>query len=257
MWYKTISYTINENGIATIFLPRLVHCTAGASSPTQDLTALLARIAADPEIRTVILAGEPQAAPASNAQLEGASEDLTRQVKEVNRLTVALVELPKPVIAAVSGLPAHLGLPIALAADIAIASSETEFSVPAFFPLETFPDIGTTYLFPRLIGKAKAKEILFTHQRIAAQEALQLGLVSQVVQPEEVLETAYALAEKIVQGPPFLFRLAKRMINHCDEIDLHAALHMEDLSQRLFQASTAQGEHLPMTSEKQPVDPTG
>lgn len=70
MWYKTISYTINENGIATIFLPRLVHCTAGASSPTQDLTALLARIAADPEIRTVILAGETRRRPPATRSLK-------------------------------------------------------------------------------------------------------------------------------------------------------------------------------------------
>lgn len=234
---KTISYTVDEKGIAVITLSYPETPAAMSTPSVQEMTDLLGMMEQAREIRAVIIISEsPREGPETDwtdlDRRNNSALSFYHQLEEANRFAVTLADLNKPVIAAFNGPATGIGLSIALAADLAIVSTKTNFS-ELLDHVGLIPDIGGTYLLPRLVGKAKAKEILFTHHRITAQEALQLGLVSQVVSPDEVLSTAYGLAEKIVQGPPFAFSVAKRMINHCDEIDIHAALHMEALSQTL------------------------
>lgn len=235
MAHRTISYTVDEKGIAVITLACPATPAATSTPFLQELTDLLGMMEHAREIRAVILMSESPCGctEADWTGLERSSSPaFYHQLEDANRFAVALADLNKPVIAAFDGPATGIGLSIALAADLAIVSTKTNFS-ELLDHVGLIPDIGGTYLLPRLVGKAKAKEILFTHHRITAQEALRLGLVSQVVSPDAVLPTAYGLAEKIVQGPPFAFSVAKRMINRCYEIDIHAALHMESLSQTL------------------------
>ena len=149
-----------------------------------------------------------------------------------NRFTVALAELPKPVIAAVNGAATGAGMNVALAADIAIASDKAKFS-EIFGNVGLVPDVGGTYLLPRVVGRSKAKEIVMTYRMISAQEALALGIVTQVVPDEELDSVVTDLARKISEGPTFALALGKKLINRSFEMDIRAALDMECMAQSL------------------------
>lgn len=115
-----------------------------------------------------------------------------------------------PVIMAVNGITAGAGLGLCLAGDIRIASTEARFSA-IFVRRGLSPDTGTTYFLPRIIGTARALEMMFTGDMVDAAEALKLGLVSRVVEPPDLMATALALAERIASGPSIAIELAKKL----------------------------------------------
>src|SRR5881275_2314899 len=115
---------------------------------------------------------------------------------------------------------------LALGCDIRLASTAAKFT-QAFVKRGLHPDWGGTYFLPRLVGMAKACELIFTGEVIDAQEALRLGIVSAVVPPEQLMPTVYELAGKIASGPPIAIRLAKRALYHSVDVDLRAALEFE------------------------------
>jgi 2-(1,2-epoxy-1,2-dihydrophenyl)acetyl-CoA isomerase len=139
-------------------------------------------------------------------------------------------DAPQPIIAAVNGAAAGAGMNLALACDIRLASSAAKFS-QAFVKRGLHPDWGGTYFLPRIVGMAKAAELIFTGALIDAAEALRLGIVSQVLAPEELLPAAQALARAIAAGPPIAIRLAKRGLYRNAESDLRTALEYETFAQ--------------------------
>jgi 2-(1,2-epoxy-1,2-dihydrophenyl)acetyl-CoA isomerase len=145
---------------------------------------------------------------------------------------LALRDAPKPVIAAVNGAAAGAGFNIALCCDIRLASTAAKFS-QAFVKRGLHPDWGGTYFLPRVVGVAKACELIWTGDVIAAEQALRLGIVSAVHPPEELLPATYALARKIADGPPIAIRLSKRAIYHSLETDLRKALEFETYAQNI------------------------
>ena len=237
MDYKTISYDLDDKGIAIITLNRPKALNAVSGPMFEELTNVLEIIAASSEVRAVILTGEGRAFCAGGDLAEmqqgyGGNAGFYHHMERANRCTAALVELNKPVIAAVNGVATGAGMNLVLACDIAIASNKVKFS-EIFGNVGLVPDVGGTWLLSRVVGRAKAKEIVFSYRMIEAQEALELGLVSRLVEPDQVMEAAYALAEKIAQGPTFAFAMAKAMIDRSYETDLRTALQMEALSQAL------------------------
>ena len=137
-----------------------------------------------------------------------------------------------PVIAAVNGAAAGAGMNLALGCDIRLASTAAKFT-QAFVKRGLHPDWGGTYFLPRLVGMAKACELIFTGEIIDAQEALRLGIVNAVYAPEELMPAAYELARKIASGPPVAIRLAKRALYHSEETDLRGALEFETFAQNV------------------------
>ena len=138
----------------------------------------------------------------------------------------------KPIIAAVNGAAAGAGMNLALACDMRIASSAAKFS-QAFVKRGLHPDWGGTYFLPRVVGTAKACELIFTGDTIDAAQALELGIVNAVVAPEALLPETCKLARKIAAGPPVAIQLAKRAIYHNQEVDLRAALEFETFAQNV------------------------
>lgn len=238
---KTLSVTVDQEGIALLTLSRPEMLNALTGAMFQELHEKLQELEASKEVRAVLLTGEGRGFCAGLdlgelKEMYQRQEAFYRHLEAANQLIVLLAELDKPVVAAVNGIAAASGMNIALAADIVVASTEATFS-QSFGHIGLIPDVGGTYLLPRIVGVSKAKEIIFTDRKIDAKEARSLGIVHQLVEPDEVMNTAYAAARKLASGPSFAFSVAKKMLGRCNGMDVHTALHMEALSQALVSNS--------------------
>ena len=237
--YKCLLYEVKD-GIATLTLNRPERLNALGDTLRDDLQDAVTRASSDPEVRVVIVTGAGRGfcsggdvKAMSERKESGAGRPLMEKVAPGRDLTVqALRETPKPVIAAVNGAAAGAGCNLALCCDIRLASTAAKFS-QAFVKRGLHPDWGGTYFLPRIVGTAKACELIFTGEVIDAQEALRLGIVSSVHAPEELMPAALALARKFADGPPIAIRLAKRAIYHNLECDLRQALEFETFAQNI------------------------
>jgi len=176
----------------------------------------------DREVKVVILTGEGKAFVAGADVVE--MKDMTAmQAREFSKLGqkvfTKLEDLEKPVIAAVNGFALGGGCELALACDIRIASDKAKLGQPEV-NLGIIPGFAGTQRLSRLVGPAKAKELIYTGDMIDAQTALSIGLVNQVVPVEQLMETVLSLAEKIASKGPVAVKLAKTTINKGSETDL-------------------------------------
>jgi 2-(1,2-epoxy-1,2-dihydrophenyl)acetyl-CoA isomerase len=126
-----------------------------------------------------------------------------------------LARLDAPVIAAVNGTAAGAGLGLVLAADLAIAARGAKFA-PAYTGVGLSPDAGCTFLLPRAIGTKRAMDLLLTNRVLDAQQALDWGLVNQVVEDSSLMETAIALAQRMAAGPVGAYGAVKRLLAEAD-----------------------------------------
>jgi methylglutaconyl-CoA hydratase len=135
-------------------------------------------------------------------------------------------DLPMPVIAALEGAALGGGLELALACDFRVVGAEARLGLPET-GLAIIPGAGGTQRLPRLIGKARAKELIFTGRRIGAQEAERLGLAEYTVGAGLALEKARALAREILPNGPIALRMAKQAVNRGVEVDRETGLALE------------------------------
>ncbi|MEJ5366038.1 MAG: enoyl-CoA hydratase [Desulfosoma sp.] len=184
----------------------------------------------DPEIRVVIITGAGDKAFCAGADLKERATLSDIQVKEfihtIRNLFSAVEDLPKPVIAAVNGVALGGGTELALACDIRIAASTATMGLTET-RLAIIPGAGGTQRLPRLVGRGKAKELIFTGRRVGAEEALQIGLVNSVVPPDKLMEACLEMAAMICETGPIAIQQAKYAINYGLETDLHTGLGIE------------------------------
>jgi len=157
--------------------------------------------------------------------------------------------LPKPTIAAVNGFALGGGCELALSCDMIIASEKAKFGLPEV-TLGIHPGFGGTQRLPRLIGSAKAKELIFTGKMIDANEALRIGLVNKVVPPENLMDVAKALAQKILKNGQLAIRLVKSAINAGLNVPLEKGLAYEAVTQGLAFTTEDKNEGLEAFLEK-------
>jgi len=258
MTYKCLLYDV-EDGIATLTLNRPERLNALGDTLRDDLHDAVTCAAEDSDVRVLILTGAGKGfcaggdVKAMNENKErGASRPLMEKVAPGrDRTVLALRDAPKPVIAAVNGAAAGAGMNLALACDIRLASAAAKFA-QAFVKRGLHPDWGGTYFLPRVVGAAKACELIFTGEIIDAQEALRLGIVSAVHAPDALMPAARALARKIADGPPIAIRLAKRAIYHSLECDLRQALEFETYAQNICFETEDAGEGISAFVQKRP-----
>ncbi len=153
-------------------------------------------------------------------------EAVSLRVVQIRRTFSAIEQLRVPVIAAINGYALGGGLELALACDIRIASSRAVMGLTET-SLAIIPGGGGTQRLPRIVGIAKAKELIFTARRIDAVTALSIGLVNQVCEPEKLMETALQMAGEIAQNGPIAVAQAKYAIHHGMNVALEAALELE------------------------------
>jgi enoyl-CoA hydratase/carnithine racemase len=229
MTTDTILYTVND-GIATLTLNRPEVMNALNFDIVRALDEHLEAMRFDPGIRVVVITGAGEKAFCAGADLKERATLSPEQVKAflfmLRRIFEEIEQYTKPVIAAINGVAFGGGLEMALAADIRLAAESAVVGLTET-RLAIIPGGGGTQRLPRLIGKGKAKELIFTGRRISASEALSIGLVNQVCPPDRLQAEAFKLAAEICQGGPIAVQQAKYAINAGLESDLHTGLAIE------------------------------
>ncbi len=222
-----------------VFIIRLTN-PQSRNSLTMEMREQLGRAVetaeADPGIRTVFLTGEgPTFCSGGDLNhLKGAHDPWTvhRRFRNLSRWLVPLVTLDKPVVIGVNGHAVGGGMGLALSGDVLIASENAVF-MSGFFRLGAVPDIAVMYQLPRLIGMARAKKFLFRGESFTAQQAAELGLVSEVVPADALYEAGLAEARRLAEGPAEVMGLAKTLMARSFESSLHEMLAYEGFGQAL------------------------
>jgi len=182
------------------------------------------------DIRVVIITGAGEKAFCSGADLKERATLPPEKVREyiftIRNLFTSIGELNQPVIAAVNGIALGGGTELALAGDICIASKTASMGLTET-RLAIIPGAGGTQRLPRLVGRGKAKELIFTGRRVDAEEALRIGLVNQVCEPKDLLEECRKMAAMICETGPIAIEQAKYAINHGLETDIATGLAIE------------------------------
>lgn len=236
MPYKCLLYDVRDR-IATLTLNRPERLNALGDTLREDLHDAVAKAGADLDVGVLVITGAGRGfcsggdvkSMSERDQADRATATSERLAPIRDRIILAMRDCPKPVIAAINGAAAGAGMNLALACDMRIASSVAKFT-QAFVKRGLAPDWGGTWFLPRVVGSAKACELIFTGDTIDAAEALRLGIVNAVVEPGALMAEALKLAGRIAAGPPVAIGLAKRAI-HNEDADLRAALEFETFAQ--------------------------
>jgi len=184
----------------------------------------------DPEVRVAVVVGAGEKAFCAGADLKERATlsevEVKRFIFTIRNLFTFIESLSKPVIAAVNGVALGGGTELALACDIRIASETASMGLTET-RLAIIPGAGGTQRMPRLVGRGKAKELIFTGRRVDAREALDIGLVNKVCAPESLLDECRAMAAMICETGPVAIQQAKYAINQGIETDLQTGLAIE------------------------------
>jgi enoyl-CoA hydratase len=227
--YGTLKYR-EDGAVATIQLDRAQKKNSLNAQMRQEMEDLLHDLAGKAAIRAVIVTGGDEifCAGADISEMGGPpnAESSYHHAREFQILFDQVESLPQPVIAAVSGYALGGGCELALAADFRIASETARFGLPEI-KIGAFPGGGGTQRLTRLVGVAKAKEMILTGEPIMAQEALGIGLVMKVTSKEKYLEEANSLAAKLASLPRLALQASKMLINRSQDIDLATGLEFE------------------------------
>ncbi len=182
------------------------------------------------DIRVVIISGEGDRAFCAGADLKERATMPEEKVREfiytIRNLFTDIENLPKPVIAGVNGVALGGGTELALACDLRIASENATMGLTET-RLAIIPGAGGTQRLPRIIGRARAKEMIFTGKRISAKEALDIGLVNKVVALDKLLDECRDMASMILETGPIAIEQAKYAINKGLEVDINTGLAIE------------------------------
>jgi enoyl-CoA hydratase/carnithine racemase len=199
----------------------------------EALEEAAARVAADVSVRAVVLTGagsafssggDVKAMAERSGMFGGTGAEIADGYRRgIQRIPRALFSCPVPLVAAVNGAAVGAGCDLALMCDLRVAAS-TAFFAESFVKVGLIPGDGGAYLLPRVVGAARAAEMALTGDRVDAVRALEWGLVSAVVPPEELLDRAHALAERVAANPPAAVRATKRLLREAAGLSLDEVL---------------------------------
>ena len=227
----------DADGILTITLNRPARLNAFIGHMRRDLAEALEHAGSDRDARVVIITGAGRAFCAGGdiafmAELmqRRDAEEFSRILGAGRRVILAIRQMAKPVVAAINGPASGAGFNLARACDLRIASDTATFS-QSFAKVGLHPDWGGTYFLPRLVTPNKACELFFLGESIDAAEAERLGIVNQVVAPEELEAATLQLAQRLRAAPPIALAAAKHAVYMSQAAELDEMLRFETEAQ--------------------------
>lgn len=233
MTFETIRLDPGADAVATLTLNRPDTLNALSALMLDEMRAAVESL---PEsgARALLItgAGRGFSSGADLASGGGLPEDVGAALEaHFNPLVEALFACPLPIVAAVNGPCAGAGCSLALAADIVIAGRSAYF-LQAFINIGLIPDAGATWLLPRIVGRARAMEMMMLGERIPAARAAEWGMISRVVEDEALMDEATALAVRLAQGPTRAYGLLRQLAREAERLPLGEALWAERIAQR-------------------------
>jgi 2-(1,2-epoxy-1,2-dihydrophenyl)acetyl-CoA isomerase len=245
------------DGVITLTLNRPDALNAFTVEMKEALLAALKDAARDKSVRVVVLTGAGRAFSAGQDLKERQGPDVNDLGTELrtryNPIILAMRRLEKPIIGAVNGVAAGAGISVALACDIVIAAESARF-IEAFSRVGLVPDTGSSWFLPRLVGYARAAEMVFTADPIDAATAERIGLVNRAVPDDQLLAEANALAARLALAAPIALALAKRALNRALDSGLEEALEFEAQLQTIAGRSADHREGVAAFVEKRAPD---
>jgi len=246
-----------DGHIAVLTLNRPDKMNAISAAMRENLPLALQEVQEDDNVRVLIITGAGrgfcsgadvavQAARAAGQQAETSRKTI---LQLVGSLILGFEKINKPIVAAINGIAAGVGLTITLACDLRIASANARFSA-IWVKRGLIADGGATFLLPLIVGMEKALELTFTGDIIDAKEAERIRLVSRVVPPEELMTRAKDLAQKIASGPPISVELVKRVMWEKIRNQLREQLLLESYAQNVCRTTQDQKEAVKAFMEK-------
>jgi enoyl-CoA hydratase/carnithine racemase len=219
-----------ENGIVTLTLNRPQVMNSFNFPLLHALRDQIESLRFQPSVRVVIITAAGDKAFCAGADLKERATLTPDQVREfiftIRNLFTSIEQLNKAVIAAINGIALGGGTELALASDIRIAATNAAMGLTET-RLAIIPGAGGTQRLPRLVGRGKAKELIFTGQRIGAEEALNIGLVNKICEQKDLMDESKKMAAMICEAGPIAIEQAKYAINHGLETDIYTGLAIE------------------------------
>ncbi len=225
---------LREGGVATVVLDRPAELNSLDTATKEALRDALADVAEDATVRCVVLTGTGRAFCVGQDLKEhvdllrsGGDASLATTVREhYNPVVTSLLTMAKPVVAAVNGVAAGAGVSLALACDYRLVADTAGFNL-AFAAIGLSCDTGSSWTLPRLVGRAKALELLYEPRTLSAQEALELGLATRVVPAATLADESAAVGRRLASGPTQAYAAIRRAVGHSATADLTTALAFE------------------------------
>jgi 2-(1,2-epoxy-1,2-dihydrophenyl)acetyl-CoA isomerase len=267
--HTDVLYDVSES-IATITLNRPERLNALSNDLTAGLAEYIQRATDDAGVRVVIITGAGRgfcsgqdisgptnlATRDDNPDLPPSVADRRHNLRGIQRVGRAVLQLDKPYLAAVNGPAAGAGMDLASWADIRVAAREAKFT-QAYSRNALIPGNGGCYFLPRLVGMATALELLWTSRSFTAEEALQMGYVSRVYDGDKLMDQTRAFARELAAGPPVSISYMKQLAYKSQDVDMDTALNMAQWLQTIA-ASTLDAREGPAAfREKRPPRFTG
>ncbi|WP_422845085.1 enoyl-CoA hydratase/isomerase family protein [Acidovorax sp. M2(2025)] len=228
----TLLYEVRDRvAVITLNRPDRMN-TLGGTMKTDLARAFFELARNDDQVRAVLVTGSGDKAFCAGADIKERATDVVRgteyfvRQKATHELFRNIEEFEKPVVAAINGVALGGGLEIALCCDLRIAADHARFGLPEL-KLGVIPAAGGTQRLPRVIGEARAKELILTADLVDAETALRYGLVSRVLPQAGLMAAAMELSQRIARHPPLAVRFAKRAINRGMQTDLDSGLEYE------------------------------
>ena len=216
--YKTLKVDINGN-IAIITLTRVQQHNAFNHEMAVDLLRAFEEVQANQDVRAVLLRADGEIFSVGGDikifadKLDNMPADVPDTMEVLNATITTMINLSKPILVAVQGAVAGVGLSLMLACDLAIAVKETRFTL-AYADLGLTPDGGATYLLPRIIGTRRAMQMALLPESLSAKQVLELGLINWMVAADQFDKQTMVLMHKLANGPSIVYKRAKELINH-------------------------------------------
>ncbi|NML35011.1 enoyl-CoA hydratase/isomerase family protein [Paraburkholderia antibiotica] len=242
-----------DTGVATLTLNRPRQKNALDASIRVALREAIYAIRQDRSVRALVLCGAGEDF-CSGGDLRGmnvqSAEEGRNRIDDLHGWVGMLLDLDRPVIAAVDGVAYGAGFSLALTADFVLATPRARFCMP-FMKIGLVPDCGAFYTLPRIVGMARAKDLVFTAREVGADEAQRLGAVFEIVAPDALRARAMQIAASLASASPVAFGLAKRALNQSLSVDLRSMLEMESAAQGIAFSTAFHREAVQRFKDKQ------